>query len=103
MGRSSLELEPLQKFYLQPLCLVYMILETTDEDGILPPMLDTGATHSLLRLKMDDPQVASRDTQEDSFEGGKRSGVRALLHENVNYCSTVSYDAVPGLVGCFFT
>ena len=63
--------------------------EPTDEDGILPPILDTGATHCLLPL--------SQLTNEQSLSSKKihlkvASGatVRALLYQNVMYCATVS-------------
>ena len=63
--------------------------EPTDADGILPPILDTGATHCLLPLKwMTHEQAES--CKKIHLKVASGATVRALLHENVIYCSTVS-------------
>ena len=47
--------------------------EPTDEDGILPPILDTGATHCLLPLSWLTNEQSIPLIQEDTLEGGKWS------------------------------
>ena len=67
--------------------------EPTDADGILPPILDTGATHCLLPLKwMTHEQAES--CKKIHLKVASGATVRALLHENVIYCSTVSQPLV---------
>ena len=67
--------------------------EPTDADGILPPILDTGATHCLLPLKwMTHEQAES--CKKIHLKVASGATVRALLHENVIYCSTVSRPLV---------
>ena len=67
--------------------------EPTDADGILPPTLDTGATHCLLPLKwMTHEQAES--CKKIHLKVASGATVRALLHENVTYCSTVSRPLV---------
>ena len=61
--------------------------ECPDEDGILPPILDTGATHCLLPLGW--------MTNEQSLHSKKihlqeASKVRTLLYNNITYCATVT-------------
>ena len=117
MGRRSRRKKencsPLQRFYLQLRQLAYMILVTTlhapstlllllpstpqsqkmQTDGILPPILDAGATHCLLPLKwMTHEQTES--CKKIHLKVASGATVRALLHENVIHCSTVSRPLV---------
>ena len=63
--------------------------EPINEDGILPPILDTRATRCLLPLKW-----MTHDRAETSkkihLKVASGATVRALLHENIIYCSTVT-------------
>ena len=63
--------------------------ECPDEDGFLPPILDTGATHCLLPLRwMTNEQAGSSKKIHLHVAGGSK--VRALLHDNIIYCATVA-------------
>ena len=63
--------------------------ECPDEDGFLPPILDTGATHCLLPLRwMTNEQASS--CKKIHLHVASGSKVRALLHDNIIYCSTVT-------------
>ena len=56
--------------------------ECPDEDGFLPPILDTGATHVLLPLRwMTNEQAGS--SKIDHLHVPSGSKVRALLHDNI--------------------
>ena len=63
--------------------------EPTDVDGILPPILDTGATHCLLPLSWltNEQSLSSKKIHLKVASGAT---VRALLYQNVIYCATVS-------------
>ena len=63
--------------------------EPTDEDGILPPILDTGATHCLLPLSWltNEQSLSSKKIHLKVASGAT---VRAVLYQNVIYCATVS-------------
>ena len=63
----------------------------TDESGVLPPILDldTGATHCLLPLSWLSPEEAS-SSKRIHLKVASGTSVRALLYNNVIYCSTVS-------------
>ena len=63
--------------------------EPTDENGILPPILDTGATHCLLPLSWltNEQSLSSKKIHLKVASGAT---VRALLYQNVIYCATVS-------------
>ena len=63
--------------------------EPTDEDGILPPFLDTGATRCLLPLSWltNEQSLSSKKIHLKVASGAT---VRALLYQNVIYCATVS-------------
>ena len=63
--------------------------EPVDADGILPPILDTGATHCLLPLKWMTHEQAET-CKKIHLKVASGATVRALLHENIIYCSTVS-------------
>ena len=67
--------------------------EPTDADGILPPILDTGATHCLLPLKWMTHEHAE-SCKKIHLKVASGATVRALLHENVIYCSIVSRPLV---------
>ena len=62
--------------------------EPTDEDGILPPILDTGATHCLLPLSWltNEQSLSSKRIHLKVASGAT---VQALLYQNVIYCATV--------------
>ena len=63
--------------------------ECPDEDGFLPPILDTGATHCLLPLRwMTNEQASS--CKKIHLHVASGSKVRALLHDNIIYCATVT-------------
>ena len=63
--------------------------ECPDENGFLPPILDTGATHCLLPLRwMTNEQASS--CKKIHLHVASGSKVRALLHDNIIYCSTVT-------------
>ena len=63
--------------------------ECPDEDGFLPPILDTGATHCLLPLRwMTNEQAGSSKKIHLHVASGRK--VRALLHDNIIYCATVT-------------
>ena len=63
--------------------------EPTDADGVLPPILDTGATHCLLPLTwLTYEQAASAKKIHLRVASG--TSVRALLYNNLIYCKTVS-------------
>ena len=55
----------------------------------LPPILDTGATHCLLPLSWLSPEEAS-SSKRIHLKVASGTSVRALLYNNVIYCSTVS-------------
>ena len=63
--------------------------ECPDEDGILPPILDTGATHCLLPLSWltNEQSLHSKKIHLQVASGSK---TRALLYNNIIYCATVS-------------
>ena len=63
--------------------------EEADGDGILQPMLGSGATHRLLPLKWLAPEQAAH-SRRNRFKAASGSTVRALLYNNVIYCVTVS-------------
>ena len=67
--------------------------EPIDADSILPPILDTGATHCLLTLKWMTHEQAET-CKKIHLKAANGATVRALLHENVIYCSTVSRPLV---------
>ena len=67
--------------------------EPVDADGILPPILDTGATHCLLPLKWMTNEQAET-CKKIHLKVASGATVRALLHENIIYCSTVSRPLV---------
>ena len=63
--------------------------EPTDADGVLPPILETGATHCLLPLTwLSYEQAASAKKIHLRVASG--TSVRALLYNNLIYCKTVS-------------
>ena len=63
--------------------------ECPDENGFLPPTLDTGATHCLLPLRwMTNEQAGS--CKKIHLHVASGSKVRALLHDNIIYCATVT-------------
>ena len=62
--------------------------EPIDADGILPPILDTGATHCLLTLKWM-PHEQAEPRKKIHLKVASGATVRALLHGNIIYCSTV--------------
>ena len=63
--------------------------ECPDEDGFLPPIVDTGATHCLLPLRwMTNEQAGS--CKKIHLHVASGSKVRALLHDNIIYCATVT-------------
>ena len=63
--------------------------EPTDENGILPPILDTGATHCLLPLQWltNEQSLSSKKIRLEVASGAT---VRALLYQNVIYGAIVS-------------
>ena len=63
--------------------------ECPDEDGILPPILDTGATHCLLPLSWLTNEQ-SRHSKRIHLKVASGSNVRALLHNNIVYCATAT-------------
>ena len=67
--------------------------EPIDADGILPPILDTGATHCLLPLKWMTHEQAET-CKKIHLKVASGATVRALLHENIIYCSTASRPLV---------
>ena len=63
--------------------------ECPDEDGILPPILDTGATHCLLPLSWLTNEQ-SRHSKRIHLRVASGNKIRALLYNNIIYCATVS-------------
>ena len=63
--------------------------EPVDDDGFLPPILDTGATHCLLPLDWLVPEQAAF-SKRIHLKVASGSSVRALLYNNMIYCATVS-------------
>ena len=63
--------------------------ESADANGILPPILDTGATHCLLPLKWLHPKQAA-NSKRIHLKVASGTSVRALLYNNIIYCQTVS-------------
>ena len=63
--------------------------ECPDEEGMLPPILDTGATHCLLPLRWMTHEQAER-CKKIHLRVASGSSVRALLYNNIIYCSTVT-------------
>ena len=60
-----------------------------DDEGLLSPILDTGATHCLLPLKWLSPENAAA-SKRIHLKVASGATVRALLHNNLIYCTTVS-------------
>ena len=63
--------------------------EQTDENGLLPPILDTGATHCLLPGSWLTPEQAAF-SKRIHLRVASGTSVRALLYHNIIYCKTVS-------------
>ena len=63
--------------------------EPVDDDGCLPPILDTGATHCLLPLKWLSYEQAAF-AKKIHLRVASGTSVRALLYNNLIYCKTVS-------------
>ena len=63
--------------------------EQTDENGLLPPILDTGATHCLLPSSWLTPEQAAF-SKRIHLRVASGTSVRALLYHNITYCKTVS-------------
>ena len=63
--------------------------EQTDENGLLPPILDTGATHCLLPSSWLSPEQAAF-SKRIHLRVASGTSVRALLYHNIIYCKTVS-------------
>ena len=63
--------------------------EQADENGLLPPILDTGATHCLLPLRWLTPDQAAF-AKRIHLKVASGTSVRALLYNNLIYCKTVS-------------
>ena len=63
--------------------------EQADENGLLPPILDTGATHCLLLLKWLTPDQAAF-AKRIHLKVASGTSVRALLYNNLIFCKTVS-------------
>ena len=61
----------------------------TNESGVLPPILDIGATHCLFPLSWLSAEHAS-SSKRIHLKVASGTSVRALLYNNVIYCSTVS-------------
>ena len=64
-------------------------LEQADENSLLPPILDTGATHCLLPLRWLTPDQAAF-AKRIHLKVASGTSVRALLYNNLIYCKTVS-------------
>ena len=63
--------------------------EPVDDQGFLPPILDTGATHCLLPLRWLSPEQAAH-AKRIHLKVASGTSVRALLFNNIIYCKTVS-------------
>ena len=63
--------------------------EVPSEDGLLSPILDTGATHCLLPLDWLTPTQAAT-SKRIHLKVASGSSVRALLFNNLIFCATVS-------------
>ena len=63
--------------------------EQADENGLLPPILDTGATHCLGPLRWLAPDQAAF-AKRIHLKVASGTSVRALLYNNLIYCKTVS-------------
>ena len=63
--------------------------EPVDDDGFLPPILDTGATHCLLPLDWLTYEQAAH-SKRIHLKVASGSSVRALLYNNMIYCAKVS-------------
>ena len=63
--------------------------EPVDDDGFLPPILDTGATHCLLPLDWLAYAQAAH-SKRIHLKVASGTSVRALLYNNMIYCKTVS-------------
>ena len=57
--------------------------ECPDEDGILPPILDTDATHCLLPLRWMTNEQAAQCKNLPNLQVASGNKVRALLHDNI--------------------
>ena len=62
-----------------------------DDDGFLPPILDTGATHCLLPLDWLVPEQAAF-SKRIHLKVASGTSVRALLYNNMIYCSLESHN-----------
>ena len=62
--------------------------EPVDDDGCLPPILDTGATHCLLPLKWLSYEQAAF-AKKIHLKVASGTSVRALLYNSLIYCKTV--------------
>ena len=63
--------------------------EPVDDDGLLPPILDIGATHCLLPSTWLTPEQAAF-SKRIHLKVASGTSVRALLYNNLIYCKTVS-------------
>ena len=63
--------------------------ECPDEEGMLPPILDTGAIHCLLPLRWMTHEQAER-CKRINLKVASGSSARALLYNNITYCSIVT-------------
>ena len=63
--------------------------EQADENGLLAPIFDTGATHCLLPLRRLTPDQAAF-AKRIHLKVASGTSVRALLYNNLIYCKTVS-------------
>ena len=63
--------------------------EQADENGLLPPILDTRATHCLLPLRWLTPDQRAF-AKRIRLKVASGTSVRALLYNNLIYCKTVS-------------
>ena len=63
--------------------------EQIDENGLLPPILDTGATHCLLPGSWLTPEQAAF-SKRIHLRVASGTSVRVLLYHNIIYCKTVS-------------
>ena len=68
--------------------------EPVDDDGLLPPLLDTGATHCLLPGTWLTPEQAAF-SKRIHLKVASGTSVRALLYNNLIYCKTVSRPLLP--------
>ena len=85
----QLEVVNSRRFFYTTFAPSFHHTEFPDEDGILPPIVDTGATHCLLPLRWMTTDQAE-NCKKIHLKVASGISMSALLHDNIIYCSTVT-------------